>query len=175
MCSLKKIGLMRNKVIVMSSIIFLVAALVAGLFIYLPKTRKIEELKGALRQEQEKNSLREKIGRLQEGLTYYQQRLVDRRGASWLVDEVSRMAEDSRVKFFSVEPLSPIEGIIYIQLPVRLKAECSYHGLGRFISKIESLKKFIKIDSMELKAIGKGSEGNTKAELELIMSTFYLK
>lgn len=64
---------------------------------------------------------------------------------SLLVESLNQMAKESGLKLTSVSPLDPVRDENYEKLPLRLEAEGGYHELGRFISKVESSAKLIKV------------------------------
>lgn len=163
----------RKRIFVISAVIIMLVLVVAN-SIFRSQSRRIEGLKAKVAEEREKNRLLIEIGEMVEEIDSYQPRIPLERDVDWLRMEVIRMANESGVKIISITPRSPEKRHLYTRLAVEMEVECGYHQLGEFVSKLESSKRFIKIDSLNLEAGGAtGAERIAKASITV--STFYLK
>ncbi len=87
-----------------------------------------------------------------------------------VLQEISRLASESKIKILKLEPLKmekspqitagPQTGqaatqtapTIYIEVPIKLEARGSYHSIGEFINKVEDAKNIMSIRDLEIKS-----------------------
>lgn len=166
-----------EKIFVLTSAAVLLITLVSARSIFQNQRERIQTLRTKIAEEQEKNEILSKIETQEGKIGYYGLRLPRERNVEWLRKEVTELAKQAQIKIVSVEPQAPRDKGIYIQLPVKMVLDCSYHQLGSFISKLESSKEFIKLDSLRFKIAEKSEKEEVKplARAELMVSSFYLK
>ncbi len=163
----------RKRIFVISAVIIMLALVVAN-SIFRSQLGRIERLKAEAAEEHEMNRLLIEIGRAVAEIDSYLPRIPLEKNVDWLRREVTRIAAESEVKIVSITPRSPEKTALYTRLAIGMEVECGYHQLCDFVSKLESSKRFIKIDSLNLdvrRAVGK--EGIARARITV--STFYLK
>ena len=146
-----EMNIVNRNIIIVTIVVILIVAFTGFLNIYRPKLAKLEELEGLMKEEQEKNVLKEKLDNLYKILARYQERAINKNHLPWFIKELTGKAKDFQVEIVKIEPLSSVEYPAYLQLPVRIKAKCGYHELGDLVSWIESQKMFVKIDDLKLK------------------------
>ena len=163
----------RKKFFVISAVIIMLVLVVAN-SIFRSQSGRIERLEERITEEREKNRVLIEVRKAEKEIDSYQPRIPLEKDVDWLRREVIRMANESEVKIISINPQSPEVRAQYTRLAIKMEMECGYHQLGDFISKLESSKRFIKIDSLSLDAVeGGGKERIVKAKITV--STFYLK
>ena len=103
--------------------------------------------------EKKKNLLISEIKVFDKYIDTYLKRLSRDRGVSWLLSVVGDLAKQEKVKITSIKPGSSKVKKEYSKLYITLETVSKYYQLGKFISRIESSEKFLKIESLELKRI----------------------
>ena len=68
---------------------------------------------------------------------------------------------------------SPGPSSDFIRVEVRLDAKGGYHAVGRFTSRLESYKTFIKLQSVAMTNPVTHSPGKTELGLGLLLTAFY--
>ncbi|OGW90508.1 MAG: hypothetical protein A3D28_05450 [Omnitrophica bacterium RIFCSPHIGHO2_02_FULL_63_14] len=95
---------------------------------------------------------------------------------SWFIDAVSLIADESNVTLLSVTPQTgSVTGPSsdFIRVEVRLDAKGGYHAVGRFTSRLESYRTFIKLQSVAMTNPVTLSTGKTELGLGLLLTAFY--
>lgn len=168
----------RKNVVLISAAIIVVALFLAR-SIYRGQQARIENLKAKIAEEQAKNRILTEIGKRERGLESYQPLMPPERDVEWLRRRITELADESQVKLLSISPRAPEDRGIYVRLSVEVEVECGYHQLGDFLSRLESSKEFVKLDSIDFrreKAITvKAVEEEAVGKAKLVVSTFYLK
>lgn len=100
---------------------------------------------------------------------------------SSLLGDFSRIAEASDVKILKIIPMekkdsAPNTGrgsnIPYYEFPILIEANAGYHQCGVFVNKLESMDRFIKVDSIDIK----GNRENPRShEIRLEVITYVIK
>lgn len=172
-----------NKLIVISAIIMILILVIGALFIYAPFTHKNKSLRIDILRERDKNVLVGKIKALSKYIKVYDKRIPDAEGVSWLLSEISSMASKERIEISSIKPGNPEDFGLYAKLSVIVDIASDYNQLGKFIAKIESSEKFLKVESIDIKRMDldekfeKGS-GKFKAfdiKADIVISTIIQK
>lgn len=172
-----------NKNVIKSAIIVIITLFIAVVFIYVPFVNKTKSLRSNILQERDRNVLIGKIKALSKHLKVYSKRIPDTRGVSWLLSEVSDMASKENIEISSIKPGTPEDHGAYTKLYVVLDTVSTYHQFGKFISRIESSEKFLRIESVGMKRLeldgGFSEEGaQFKAfdvKSNIVVSTIVLK
>ena len=119
------------------------------------KTR-IKTTKEELRHEGELKAERQ---RLVESLAGYEKRLSREKEVPMLLENMSRMAKESRVKILGITPIDKRakqnvkEGEeVYNEVPIAIRAQGGYHELGNFINKLEKGRRYIQISDIKIAA-----------------------
>ena len=90
------------------------------------------------------------------------------------LERISQMAKKSGVDILNIMPISEDESeddqeALYKEMPIRVKAKCGYHELGKFLSDVETDSKFMRISGLE---ITHDAGDIWRHDVNLIVSTF---
>src|SRR3989338_42089 len=141
-----------NKIVIFSAIVGTVTLIIGIAFIYIQFLHQNKSLRETILLEREKNVLMGQIRALGRHLKVYERRILEQgRGVSWLLSKVSDMAADEHIEISSIRPGTPESWGAYTKLYVIAETVSTYHQLGRFISKIESFEKFLRIEKITVK------------------------
>ncbi len=157
-------------VIIILLLVFLVKGKVVSLrAISMELSRKrvaVEEAKELIDGE---DRYRQEIDELEKRIEMYEDKLPERREVPQLFRELDEVAGQSQIKIISVGSEEFEESQHYRRYWRRLELEGGYHELGRFINKLESLSRFIKVDDIQ---IGSTPENLLKHNIKLTVNTF---
>ena len=142
---------MENKSSVIPVIILLIAAILGYMVIYAPLTSKKSVLESGLAEIKQKNELLANIKQVSVKIKNNENVISKRKDESWLINKISSIANEAKVNVVSVEPQRKISVGDYEKISVKVDLVCSYHRLGRFISRLENSPELLKIDSLEAK------------------------
>ena len=101
---------------------------------------------------------KERISQLKEKINYYEKKLPGEKEIPTILKYLSEAAKKMDVRITEIKPLkleqekSKDAKLFYYETPILLNAECGYHQLGRFLSKLESADRFMKIDDIKIVA-----------------------
>jgi Tfp pilus assembly protein PilO len=169
---------LQNKIVPVIFICFaLLTIIIARKVIYIPQRHKISSIKQELEKVREKLELIKKIDELQASIATYQLKIPAGGDVSWLIDELTRAAKQSDINVLSIDPLASQEQDIFWKHLLRMRLEAGYHQLGEFLSTVESLESFVKIDSLQMGIEDdSGSQKQVSAtKVSLLISTVSLK
>ncbi len=141
-----------NNLIIGTSVIVVVTLFIGIVFIYMPFAKNKKTLSSEVSMQANRNLLINKIVALRK-LELYRKRVSEDRDASWLLEEVSNMASESKVEVSSIEEGSPEDRGLYKRLYVTVDTYSTYHQLGVFLSKIESQEDFIRVEELNMKRL----------------------
>lgn len=147
----KKIDYKTNKLLIVNIIIIALALVIGIVFIYMPFANKNKTVRTDILKERNKNVLIGKIKAISKHLKIYDKRVPERVGVSWLLGEVSGLASKENIEMSSIKPGNPEDYGLYAKLFVTVETSSSYNQLGRFIARVESSEKFLKIESINIK------------------------
>jgi Tfp pilus assembly protein PilO len=140
-----------NKVIIVNAVMIALVLVIGVMFIYMPFANKSKSMRADILRERDKNILIGKIKALSKYLKIYDKSIPENEGVSWLLSEVSKMASKEQVEVPSIKPGNPEAYGLYTKLFVIVDVACTYNQLGRFIADIELSKKFLKVESINIK------------------------
>ncbi|MFX0211381.1 MAG: type 4a pilus biogenesis protein PilO, partial [Candidatus Hodarchaeota archaeon] len=114
---------------------------------------------------------------LHEKLDYYERSLPSEKEIPAVLEYVSAAAKELNVRITEIRPIGQDKDkgkapTIYYKAPILLKAECGYHQLGRFLNKLESADRFMKIDDIKIETNSRTSDIHN---VELIVVTYVMK
>lgn len=172
-----------NNIVILSAVIIIVTLVTGTAFICLPFLNKNKSLRAEILHERDRNVLVGKIRALGKHLKVYNKRIPAQRGVSWLLSVVSDMASKEQIELSSIKPGAPEDRGSYTQLYVILETISTYHQLGRFLSRVESSEKFLRVEDINIKRLdldGDFKEGTTKFKTfdvkgHIVISTIVLK
>lgn len=90
--------------------------------------------------------------------------------SEWLLDHVSALAKEAGIDITSATPYPPRQLDRFIQPSVALQMVTSYHRLGRFLSTVESVTPFVRVDELEVARSGNAEQ---PASVRLTLSSVY--
>lgn len=99
--------------------------------------------------------LRQKISRLKQKLLDYEKKLPNEKEIAQVLKYLSDSAKRLNVRITEIKPVGLNQqdkesGNIYYSVPILLKAECSYHALGRFLNELEMANRLMKISDIKI-------------------------
>ncbi len=170
----------KKKVLFISSAIAFIAIFIGFSFIHKPFISKKVSLKNRIVEERKRNLYLAQIKLLKERVDFYEKRLPEQKSVSWLLDEVSRIASENGLELLFLKPETPEDQANFIKLPIRIEANSTYHGLGKFLSNLESSKKFIKVENIQLRRVEEEVQGEKrgvsfKVRANILVSSIILK
>jgi Tfp pilus assembly protein PilO len=101
----------------------------------------------------------------------YRKQLAPEGDVDWLVQEVGRIAQEAEVQLAAISPQRPRDIDGYTHLAVSLKFASSYHQLGHFLSRLESLPHHIRVEELEVTRADSSEQG---IAIQLLLSTLYV-
>ncbi len=70
---------------------------------------------------------------------------------TWLIEQINSIAEKSGLSILSILPEEPGKATDLLERSsVRIEAEATYHQLGAFVSQLESLDSYVKLQIVEI-------------------------
>jgi hypothetical protein len=142
-----------NKIIILSVAIGIIALMTGLVFIYKPFTDRTTSLRSEILRERDKNILIGKIRVLGKHMKFYDKRIPKDASVSWLIGELSELASKEHVELSSMTPGSPEDYEFYAKLYVIMDTISTYHELGRFLSRVESSDKFLRVENIYIKRL----------------------
>ena len=130
------------------------------------KRAAVEEARELIKDEEK---YRQEIVQMERRIKKYEDKLPERREVPKLFRELDEIAEHSQIKIISVGSEQSEESQHYLRYWRSLDLEGGYHELGRFINKLESSGRFIKVDDIQ---VSSNPENVLKHNIKLTVSTF---
>ena len=136
----------------------LIIAFIIASNIYKYQTKKLEALKKRSDMEKRKNAVIENISGLEKSIDAYKNFLV-KKDASSVINTISNIAKESRIRIISIRPTSEHRYPDYIKLPFDLSFTApNYHTLAGFISKIETYQDVYVVEAIEIRSQEQANE-----------------
>ena len=93
---------------------------------------------------------------------------------SWIIEEISRLANQQGVRIFQVKPLrvrSPAADsqVTYLSNLIGLEISAGYHQLGRFLAELENHSILLEIAELEIK---RGDKDSFEHKISLKLKTY---
>ncbi len=101
------------------------------------------------------DSFNARISRLHKKLDYYEKKLPGAKEIHTVLGYLSDAAKEMDVRLTEIKPIEQDRTAtppLHYRVPILLKAECGYHQLGRFLNKLESADRFMKINDIKMAA-----------------------
>ena len=165
---------MDRNMLMITAIVLTVSILIGFNFIYEPNMKELRALEQMQGEELEKKSLLDEIATYEKKIALYQKHWVPRgKEEVELLNRVRDIAAECQVQVTALTPQSKREfwGGGSRKFPIAISFEGTYHALGDFISKVESMGIFMKVDRLEF-AQTSGEEGQPPLQCEVILSVF---
>jgi Tfp pilus assembly protein PilO len=118
---------------------------------------------------------RKEIVSLEKKIAELEKRLPREIQTTLLIDTLKDITEEAKLKFASIEPLPQrnyeIKGLdeFYLGLPIKVKLNCTFSDLIKFIQKIENSSRLMKISELTIK---NNPQNIWEHNVELAISTF---
>ncbi len=124
-------------------------------------------------------NLSKEFSNLKEKARFVEKSLPNEKEIPGLLEELSRIAEESNVKILKIRPKEVLMSTIqnpqarpYIEQSISIEAKSGFHELGLFIEKLENLNRFVKI--RELTIVG-DRQDIKHHNIKLEVSTYVLQ
>lgn len=172
-----------NKIAILSTTIIIVTLIIGIVVICVPFLNKNKSLRAEILHQRDKNVLIGKIRAISKHLRVYKKRVPEGRGVSWLLSEVSEMAEKEQIEVISIKPGTPETRTLYTKIYVTMEINSTYKQLGMFLSRVESSEKFMRVENIDTKRldldekfeIKKGKFKAFDVKSQIVISTIILK
>ena len=189
---LKSIDLKRpqTQVLLLAVLISLIAAVLYIYFVFIPqfvrvfalsgdigKTRL--ELKSAQTVIADMDKLKNSLKEYGEKVESYEKKLPAEQEIPTLLEDLSNMAKDSKIKILSIVPAmshskddkSGNKSQIYQEIPISITAKSGYSQLRHFLNSLENADRFMKVVDIGIKA----DKANPREhDVELMVCTYIL-
>jgi type IV pilus assembly protein PilO len=99
--------------------------------------------------------------------------LPDERDVADLLRRVQGMATQSSLTILGFTPQAINKKTMYVEWPIGLKLEGTYHDLGLFLERVSKFPRIINVGNLKVKALDKSASGAT-ITAELTATTFVL-
>jgi Tfp pilus assembly protein PilO len=128
----------------------------------------IEVLKKKMALEQKKHQMSQTIQTHVAAIKSYDPFLSPSEEVSWAIEDITGIALDSGLSITSMSPADPQKGVYLNKLLLKVEADCGYHEMGRFVSRLESHSKFLKMNQLSLKRGKQGSKLKASMLIEML-------
>jgi len=132
------------------------------LFDILPKLREYRlDIRGVHSDLQFEDKLRKRVSALEKKLDSYEKSLSREKEIPVLLENLSNLARDARVKILGITPVDAgslrtggqeKDDSIYQEVPIVINAQSEYHDLGIFINTLENGQRYLQISDIEIKS-----------------------
>lgn len=145
--------------ICLAYILFLLKPTLASLINYALEIRKHKvEIKSLRDDLPFKDRFLKKRHSQEKELAKYEKKLSREKELPLLLESLSKMARNSRVKILGIKPSPGKEGAIYHEVPIRVSAQSGYHEFGAFLSKLENDERYMQVSDLKICANRTGSK-----------------
>jgi len=100
--------------------------------------------------------------------------LPDERDVADLLRRVQGMATQSSLTILGFTPQTIAKKSMYVEWPIGLKLEGSYHDLGLFLERVSKFPRIINVSNLKVRAIDKSCNCAATITAELTATTFVL-
>jgi type IV pilus assembly protein PilO len=116
---------------------------------------------------------RRELARLEAQMAHLRTVLPDERDVADLLRRVQGMATESSLTILGFTPQPVARKTLYVEWPIGLKLEGTYHDLGAFLERVSKFPRIINVSDLKVKALDKSSNGAT-ITAEATATTFVL-
>ena len=146
-----KEDLFKNRVLLIGIAIGLISIFYGYNKIYKGTINFIQQTESNIYNEGIKIDISKRIEAFQRALGEYKGYFAKERDTLWVVDQISRAANDAGLKVVSLNPQPSVVLKSFIYNSVNVIATGTFHQLGDFVSSIESSKEFMRVERMSVK------------------------
>lgn len=135
-----------------------------SLYTVIPEAKSLRaNIEKAKEEIAEEPALKQKLAGFEESLKSVRTRLPAEKEVPALLESLSSMARNSRVKIIGITPgtldkpphlkaMPASQAKTYQEIPISISAKSGYHELGKFISNLERLDRFMEVSDIKIKA-----------------------
>jgi len=175
--SFTKEDLLKNKTLIIAIAIALISVWHGYNNIYKGTVTAIKKIKKDIYDEGVSIDISKRLTVLNKEVKGYEAYFAKETDVLWLMDKVSRFADDAGLKIISVNsrPCSPLKSFLYCNVSVVTTG--TFHQLGDFVSNIESSKDFMHVEKLSFEkskeTAFKGDEKPLSANI--VIATYFRK
>jgi len=160
---------LKNRILVIAIAVALLSLLYAYFRIYIPVTNEVRRTKEGIHKEGLNADILKRIVVLQDKLSTYEACFAKESEILWLVDRVSRAANDSGLNIIALnsKPLVSLNRFLYSKVNLEVSGE--YHQLGDFVAKMENSGEFIRIEKLSFR------KDKESLKADVIIATYFWK
>lgn len=166
---LTKESIIKNKVLIIGVAIVAVSLWYGYNQVYVTTMKATQQVKADISNEGIKGEISKRLQALQKELAGYEKYFTKGKDILWLIDRVSKSANESGLKIISLNSQPSIVLRAFICDKVTVIAVGTFHQLGDFVSKIEGSKDFMRIEKISFKKTEKFLSA------EIVIATYYWK
>ena len=116
---------------------------------------------------------RRELAKLEAQMAHLRMVLPDERDVADLLRRVQGMATQSSLTILGFTPQPVARKTLYVEWPIGLKLEGTYHDLGAFLERVSKFPRIINVTGLQVKALDKSASGAT-ITAEATATTFVL-
>ncbi len=156
---------------------FLLLPQIRGLAKVYNEVRKIRsEIKVSERDISGVDNLKKQVAQYHSKIESYERMLPIEQEVPKLLEELSDMAKSSNVKIIGITSVQSKQEVdaqtqIYREIPILINAGSGYHELGKFLSRLESANRFMKVADIKIK---ESNMALKRHDVELLVLTYVL-
>lgn len=152
---------------------------------YEPKVEQIQNLEAEISQKEAKlQRVKQRASRLEQlrlefealkgELAEAEQKLPRTKEISTLLRDITRTGQKYKIKFLSITPQQEIPQEYFIEIPIQMNIDSSYHSLGLFIAEIGQFERIINIYDLVMRRKDPTEEdpSDTNASFKLVTYVF---
>ncbi|MDO9573320.1 MAG: type 4a pilus biogenesis protein PilO [Candidatus Omnitrophota bacterium] len=137
----------KNKIINAGVILLLIFV---AFYIYNIQSKQLALLEKSKNEEIKKSEVIKSLIQVEKGINNYKQ-IFNRKDLGSVIDAMTDIAKDTRVKVSSVKPGVEQQYAEYIKTPFLIVVRVAdYHALGQFISKVENYKDLFLVEDINI-------------------------
>lgn len=144
----KKIVLDENTSILVITAAIALATLAISSAIYNSHASKVKELRSGIDEEAQRLVMRKDIAKLDDIIKEYKKYIYKDISTYALRDTISALARDTGVDIISIQPAESEKLVNYTKIYYRVRLNCTYNQLGKFIERLEGLHALTKVDEI---------------------------
>jgi type IV pilus assembly protein PilO len=91
-----------------------------------------------------------------------------------LLEDITSKGTSSGLAFKSIDLKAEKKAEFYVQLPIDIEAEGTYHDMGAFVGGVASLPRIVTLTDFSIRPQG-GSRDNSKLQIRILASTYRYK
>jgi Tfp pilus assembly protein PilO len=150
------------------NIALIILAIMVSVSMYKKQNKAIELLNQQKGNELKKNDILEDIGRLEKKINSYKSVFV-KKDTDLVIGNLNNFAKESGIRITSIKPTPEQRYNDYTKFPYELDIKASsYHGFGKFISKLESSRDIFLVENIMIKF------EETNRELNILFKLSYI-